>query len=300
VDLVPILQELGIRGLRQRGNEISGLCPGHYKILGREDSHASWGINADTGLHQCFSCGYRGTIVSLYADITGDLPSDELMGQAALGTLFTAVAEEEETIEPEPDWYPGDLVDLSSQMLQNRFLTLDATRAYGVFFDRSRSCIYVPIVSEDGELLGAQYKQLGGVSNLPPDVPKSHTLFGLDQARGKWTDVVALVESPLDVVRLHVAGIPAVSSYGAGVSKAQSILLNRYFTIVVRALDNDDAGRQADGVVESMLSRLGCPSVKFSYAQLFDDEGNPAKDPGDVSSNESLRAAWERSQRVMA
>lgn len=300
MDVVPVLVELGIGKLRQRGDEVTGLCPMHERNLGRPDRHASWGMNVNSGLHQCFSCGYKGTIASLYFDITGVMPGPELVAEMVVGQFLNALPSDYEDDDDEAmeEWEPGDLVPLSERMLSRRYLTADAASRYGVCWDKSRGCWFVPITTETGELIGAQYKQVGAVSNMPYDVPKSSTLFGLYQAISTGNPNVAVVESPLDVVRLWVAGVPAVASFGTMISRTQVDLLNRYFRFVVRAFDNDAPGAQADQILSNMLKKRGCPSVPFSYEGLLNSHGEPAKDPGDVADDESLLAAWEISQKV--
>lgn len=303
MDVVPVLLELGLQGVRQRGDEITALCPMHERNLGRPDRHASWGINASTGLHQCFSCGYKGTITSLYFDITGVMPGPELVAEMVVGQFLGSLPTEGQGYgdddEAEEEWDPGDLVPVSQRMLDRRFLTAKSAEKFGVCFDRSRRCWFIPITTEFGELIGAQYKQVGSVSNMPFDVPKAQTLFGLYQAIMAGHSSVAVVESPLDVVRLDVAGVPAVGTFGTMVSKAQVVLLNRYFRFVVRAFDNDAPGAQADQILEGMLRRRGCPSLAWDYGGLYDADGDPAKDPGAVPDSVALRAAWERSHKVV-
>jgi hypothetical protein len=297
VNLVPILQELGIGGIRQRGDEISALCPMHLRNVGRQDRNASWGINAESGLHQCFSCGYKGTFTGLYLDLTGSMPGPEILAEMVVHSLVGAISSsggDYEPVDPEDiieEWDPGDLIPLSEKMLARRFLTAEAAERYGVCFDRHRKAWFLPICTENGELVGAQYKWADGETmNEPYDVPKGSTLFGLLQAATE--DRVLLVESPLDVVRLHVVGIPAVSSYGAMVSKDQAKLLNRYFSVVVLGLDNDPAGHKSAPIVTGMLRKFGCPTLMFDYSLL-----GSAKDPGDVEDGSLLRAAWESSLR---
>jgi hypothetical protein len=297
MDIIPVLFELGLKDVRQRGEEITALCPMHERNLGRPDRNASWGINVNSGLHQCFSCGYRGTVASLYYDLTGVMPGPELMAGMVVGQFLNSFAEPEvDDDEAVEEWDPGDLVPLSERMLSRRYLTAESAKKFGVCFDRSRRCWFIPITTERGELIGAQYKQVGAVINLPYDVPKSSTLFGLYPALGAGHEVVAVVESPLDVVRLDVAGVPAVATFGTMVSKHQVNLMNRYFRFVVRAFDNDAPGAQADEILANMLRRRGCPSTAWDYDGLYDEESLPAKDPGAVPDDEALLRAWEKAR----
>lgn len=101
-------------------------------------------------------------------------------------------------------------------------------------------------------------------------------------------DRIAIVESPLDAVRLYGLGIDAVSSFGAHVSAIQIDLLARYFTDVVLAMDNDSVGRNANQILTRALKGR-CNVYPFAY------RGLSAKDPGDVQSDQDLLDAWNRS-----
>lgn len=111
------------------------------------------------------------------------------------------------------------------------------------------------------------------------------TLFGLYEMR--QFNRVALVESPLDAVRLYGLGIPAVSSFGAWVSPTQVELLSRNFTSVVMMLDNDKAGKESTIHTAEALRRRGTIAIPFSY------RGLKSKDPGDVEDDNMLLANWE-------
>jgi DNA primase len=91
---------------------------------------------------------------------------------------------------------------------------------------------------------------------------------------------VAVVESPLDVVRLAALDIPAVATYGAYVSKAQVALLIEHFERLVLALDDDEAGRQQTDRLYRPLARL-MPVRRVTFYG--------AKDPGDTPDAE----CWE-------
>jgi len=66
-----VLERLNIEPVQTRGDEILALCPGHKEITGKEDHNPSWWINAETGAHICFSCGFKGNIWSLIATVQG-------------------------------------------------------------------------------------------------------------------------------------------------------------------------------------------------------------------------------------
>ena len=75
-EMEDFLKGLGIETYGARGSEVKGLCPGHLDRTGKEDRNPSWSINADTGAHNCFSCGFRGGLQYLVSYING-IPMEE-------------------------------------------------------------------------------------------------------------------------------------------------------------------------------------------------------------------------------
>jgi len=85
-----ILYSLDIHVLRESGDELLAKCPLHLQRTGKEDGHPSWSINSKTYVHHCFSCGYAGTLTTLYRDLVGEVPEDlewELSKQSVLAAL---------------------------------------------------------------------------------------------------------------------------------------------------------------------------------------------------------------------
>lgn len=295
IDLVGILTEAGVKNLKESSKEVSGSCPMHVQRLGRMDRHASWSINKFSYLHNCFSCGYKGTLTGLLLDLTGTAP-DNLEAELAQASFLQKLNTVAEPVEEEPmltDWALHNLLkDVPDNLLNMRRLKRQAVDEYEVRWDDRKKCWVLPIRSYEGELMGAQYRQRGSVLTLPKTVQKSKTLFGISKMREHNT--VALVESPLDAVRLYGIGIPAVSSLGAWVSIEQCRLLARNFSLTVVALDNDPTGRRASETALYNIRKLGSAATPFVYR----GSGITEKDVGDVESDAVLLSAWERSLKM--
>lgn len=304
-DLYTLLDGAGFQSLRENRREITALCPMHMQRTGKPDSHPSFSINKITFAFQCFSCGYKGSsLSSLLIDVTGHAPADldiqvkesalqrqwQTFSADPLGQTATKIAPQLTEFH-----LKKVLRDVPDRFLQRRRLLRSAVDAYQVRFDATTKQVVMPIRTPDGVLLGAQYRQVGSVLTLPAEVPKSSTLFGHTVVSDH--DHVALVESPLDAVRLYGIGVPAVSSLGAWISAEQIRLLARTFGTVYLALDNDRTGIEASAQAAQALRRQGCAVVPWNYAGLVDDEGRPAKDPGDADTDEMLVASWERTRR---
>lgn len=305
LDLTSILDGAGVENLKEGPKEVSGSCPAHLERLGHLDRHSSWSINKYSFLHHCFSCGYSGTLTGLLIDQLGSAPEnlEEELTKAVLNRNWEKASNPvviPQPVDPTPvvnDWSLVNMMkDVPQRLVDFRRLQRKAVDEYGVRWDPERKSWVLPIRSDTGSLLGAQFRQKGNELNLPEGLEKSVTLFGLCQM--KRHDTVALVESPLDAVRMYGIGIPAVSSFGAWVSWEQCTLLARNFAYVILALDNDKPGRTAAAKVQQLLRRRGVGTAMFRYEGLVDVDGAPAKDPGDVADDTAIWTAWNRSLRM--
>jgi hypothetical protein len=284
IDLPAILAEAGVLNIRVGEKEIAASCPMHYSRVGHIDRHASWSINQFSYLHNCFSCNYSGTLTQLLVDLTGTAPPDleeDLKRQTFLSRMAEPAQQILEPVVPLlTDWaLVHILLDVPQRLLDLRFLRRPAVDYYGVRWDPDDHRWVIPIRDPWGDLLGAQYRQKGAVFTLPEGIEKSTTLFGYREMQTH--DAVALVESPLDAIRLYGLGIPAVSSFGAWLSVEQVKLLARSWSVVYVALDNDKTGRESTARLAPSLARAGCAPVIWRYDNIKDKDLGDAED-GDV------------------
>jgi DNA primase len=248
--------DLGITTVQQ-GEELWGQCPLHKERTGREDRNPSWSINKDTGAHFCFSCGYSGNLVTLVRDIKGDTAAKdfateiETLGRtsrtdtASVKHKSLTLLNKARKLSERPVVQESDLYIYKSpprDAMGERGLYEPSVFLYGVLWDPDDSAWILPFRHPDTSvLLGWQRKAHSGrfFHNEPYGLPKSSTLFGYDAASGY--PQIAVVESPLDAVRLHSLGYPAVAVAGSKVSQTQEQLLSGFDRIII-ALDNDAAG----------------------------------------------------------
>ena len=296
-DVQQALLKLGIE-TEQRNNELLGLCPMHLERTGRLDSHPSWSMNSDTGVHHCFSCGYRGTLLTLVAEINEFITTwDRLDLDAAKAWLRSNVEVDfqllAKQLEEAKDTYvpvqrPIEMSEARLVVftepplwaLEARQLTLDACNKHGVLWD-GKNWITPIRNPENNKLMGWQEKGQGHrhFRNRPTGVQKSKTLFGLDVWAG---GTMIIVESPLDVVRLSSLGIDGgVSTYGAFVSEDQLALMRKADKLIF-AFDNpriDPAGLEA---MKDMLKRTRLQGMECWFVKYTDDV---YKDIGDMPEN---------------
>lgn len=303
IDLMTVLADAGVERLHEGPKEISGACPQHEERTGHADRHPSWSINRFSYLFFCQACQYRGTLTQLLTDLLGSAPEDlerDLKQQSFLRTMSEVRAAPVQVLEPVTstltEWtLRYTMKDPPQRLVDFRQLRMSAIATYEVRWNTDTRQWVLPIRSSVGQLLGAQYRQKGNVLTLPAGLEKSTTLFGYSVM--SHYDYAALVESPLDAVRLFGLGIPAVSSLGAHVSAEQCRLLARAFSVVYMCLDNDKAGRQGADYASSTLRRLGAASVPWDYDGLLDEDGRRVKDVGDVALDADIIDSWERTKR---
>jgi len=294
IDIKEVLNNLDIEIIRERGDEILCHCPLHVQNVGKEDRNPSFWINQETGANLCFSCGWKGSVFSLVGNVQKFFEDDGVidyeqvkewlanMQEVSVEELGNRLKNMRDYVSlPQP--LPMSEARLAlftappAWALEKRKLTAEACEKYEVLWDKDKWIIVIrdPYTNE---LMGWQEKAEGkrDFKNRPTGIKKSHTLFGYKHMS---TELIVLVESPLDVVRLESIGIHgAVATFGALVSDTQRKLLGRSVRVVA-AFDNpriDDAGRKA---CESLLLNARKYGMEVTF---FNYNGVEAKDPGDM------------------
>ena len=291
-----VLERLDIEPVQTRGSEILALCPGHKEITGKNDNHPSWWINAETGAHICFSCGYKGSLFSLIAYVKGLKDANGLLDYADakdwLYLSFDSISfenddeEEEEPVFKEVTQMGESRLALfvppPPHALKARGFTAEAAAKHEMLWDTGHSN-WITVIRDPytNQLLGWQEKGFSRryFNNYPQGVQKSTTLFGLNQYKGGR---MIVVESPLDVVRLTSVGIEGgVSTYGSMISNIQLNLIREADEIVF-ALDHDESGMVASKTMLDNSIKLGFEAWFFNYAHT------EMKDIGGMSRQEIL------------
>lgn len=287
-EMTSTLERLGLDVLGSHGYEIQGQCPAHIERTGHADRNPSWYINADTGAHICFSCGWKGNLYSLIAYVTKvdyEKASEWLGSVDSLVSRFNGLQKVTKPKIEEPTHITGSMLRAFSTppdyALNARGLSNTAVTTYGILWDERNRNWIIPIRDPHKDtLLGWQEKGFDHryFNNKPAGVKKSETLFGYNENVFNWA---VIVESPLDVVRLASIGIPGLATYGAMVSKAQFNLI-RGLDKVIFAMDNDEAGRNSAKDLLAMCQEMGVESWFFNYGDL------DVKDVGGMSKSEVL------------
>lgn len=284
-DIADVLSRLGVKVKRVGEKEISACCPVHEKTTGKADNSPSWSMNARSGLWICYSCGAKGTLSTLVSELTGEPDSIIAVHSFLIETgLERLTAEPVEVVKPEVDWKMFSAFSApSDDWLWTRGIDRESARKYGIRFDEKKQAWILPIVSPMGELLGWQEKEPSKVRNYPIGVKKSATLFGIDKLDKK---TAVLVESPLDVARIHTVanGVRGLATFGAAVSREQIRILSDHVDTLIIAMDNDDAGIDSAKRLKKQLPsfRNGIKYIHYAHTN--------AKDIGDMTQDEIITA----------
>jgi DNA primase len=293
IDVEKVLLNLDLPLHAQRGVEVNGLCPMHKKRTGKEDHSPSWWINTESGAHICFSCGYKGNIYTLIADIKGIsyFDAQDYIGESAevpLDALMRRIKDLPQYVQPEETIPMSEArlavyVDPPDIELKKRFLTRESVKIHGVLWDAKNDAWILPIRDPDnGSLLGWQEKGARGrfFRNQPAGVKKSKTVFGVQIMSSKHDLII--VESPLDAVRLTGLGKSAISTFGAIMSEEQAKIMRRAPKIIA-AFDNDKAGHTANEQIRVLARKYGMDLYYFNYKDI------DVKDVGDMTEEEIER-----------
>ena len=283
-----VLDSLGIEYVNAHGDEVQGFCPAHIERTGKQDRNPSWYINADTGAHICFSCDFRGNIISLVAKIRNYVEWEDAIdwlheGGELSDRFERAITKPVHTFEELQYISEASLsafTEPPADALKSRGLHPDVARKHEILWDARTNCWIIPQRNlETGKLMGWQEKGYTSRSfkNYPSGIKKSTSMFGYDKYTG---DTVIVVESPLDVVRLESLCLPGgVAIYGATISDMQMAYLQRFETIIF-ALDNDKAGIEASNKALLHCNKVGREAWFFNYTET------DAKDIGGMSKSE--------------
>ena len=298
-----ILANLSIEIERERPNELIALCPGHELRTGSADNDPSWSINTETGLHHCFSCGYKGNLLTLVAeqkefytqwdrlDLEGAKEWLRQNSTIDLPTLIKQMEEIKDSYIAIPKPVPMSEARLAlfsnhipTNALDSRLLTQEACSDFGVLWDKDSARWILPIRSwnEEDHLMGWQEKGFHEryFKNRPTGMAKSKTVFYSNVSRyiqNEYNDMMIVVESPLDAVRLGSMGIPnGVATFGTSVSPEQFAIF-RTTKRLIFAFDNDDPGRATSLRMLDLCRKTGVECQFINY-----DKTN-SKDIGEMS-----------------
>jgi hypothetical protein len=284
-DLTGVLRELGIDFYLIQ-DEAMASCPSHSPD--RKQRTISWSVNIRTGVHYCFSCGFRGNLASLAQRVLKiSYPQAVIWVNERAGWARSHKWREDfgnnNYAPPELKISEADLAlftDPPQSALESRRINPEYALKFGVRWrEEERSWIFPVRDPYTSVLWGWQEKSdvTRIFRNYPAGVRRSKTLFGAGVAA--YGSTAILVESPVDAVRASLTGLGSgLASFGAAVSDTQLSLIRELCGRVIVALDNDPAGIRGTAAIAGR--NLGIPVRVFNYGT------SGAKDIGDLGDDE--------------
>ena len=301
IKLKKLLEKLGMKIESDLGNNYMCCCPFHA------ESNASWGINKNTGAHNCFSCGAKGSLISLVAkkkdisfkeaikylyDFAG-IKSDKIVINAKTVNrqIKNILKEKIETPKEKADKYimNAELPQYISrdffygiEYFKNRGINKETINKNDISFCRKgfyKNRAIIPIKNLSGKMVSFEARDLTRLAEKKVLYPK-HTkikleLYGLKRAK-KRKEVI-IVEGVMDALYLQQRGFNTISTFGVGIGVEQEELICRYFRKAYIAYDSDRAGKIATITVGKKLSL---------YLQVFVICLPKGKDPDEISGDE--------------
>jgi DNA primase len=276
-----VLTGAGIDIEAEYGTDYIVFCPYH-----NNNRTPAGEVSKDHGMFFCFGCQTTKTLI-------------EFVMYTSNRTYFEAVRyikskEQETSIEesvnkalinkPEFVQYDELLIKrLNNQALESprairyfegRKITKESIDKFSLGYSEKQDSVTIPIYSPDGMCIGFVARTVEGKEfKNTPGLPKGKVLFNLH--RIKTSNIVYVVESSFDAIRLDQVGFPAVATLGANVSAAQIRLLEKYFNSIVLIADNDDAGMiMRDKLIEKLGPIVTSVYIDKKYKDIgdMDDE----------------------------
>lgn len=249
------LKETGRQG-KVQGDWVMSVCHMH------NDSAPSFGINIQSGIGNCFSCG--GKTPPSY--ITDDLDEDD--EELAWRVKYTGLVKEAE-----------EVVDVTLHLPPNdhnvtdpwRSVSAEVLRKLGVYYcsrGKYAGRNVFPIV-RDGEVLGFDARVVDDTARMqdvkwirPKGMKARDILYPYDYLKENFEDLshIVLTEGIMDAVSYLELKVPAFPSFGLAPPSDERIarLLELGVERLTIGYDNDDAGR------------AGALKVYEDYAAWFD------------------------------
>jgi len=239
-------------------------------------------VHKTNGMFFCFSCQKSADLIELVMHTSGRTYFEAARFIKSKEKESNLAVEIDRALVKEEQYKPFDELIIkrlhnnvaSSERAKNYFqyrkLNQQSCSKFALGYSEKQDMVTVPVHSPDGVPLGFVGRSIEGKDfKNTPGLPKSKTLFNLH--RVKKSDIVYVVESSFDVIRLDQLDIPAVATLGANVSGKQIELLQKYFNNIIVIADNDEAGgNMKDRIIEKLGSRVSIVEINKQYKDIGD------------------------------
>jgi DNA primase len=272
-----VLNGAGVDIEAEFGNDFIIFCPYH------NNSRTPAGeVAKDSGLFFCFGCQVTKSLEEFIMHMSGRSYFESLRYIRSKGSEVNLESVINKTLYSPPDFVQYDellIKRLNKQAIESpratsyfegRRITKESIAKFDLGYSEKQDSVTVPMHSPDGMCIGFVARTVEGKDfKNTPGLPKSKILFNLH--RIKTSNMVYVVESSFDAIRLDQVGFPAVATLGANVSVSQIKLLEKYFNNVVLVADNDEAGKI---MTEKLVEKLGHIVTVINLDKKYKDIGD--------------------------
>lgn len=273
-----VLNHMGIHETKRNSDWITMSCPlAPWTHAGGTDRKPSFGVRETTGISgvHCFSCGFKGGMLSLVRTYGQHAVEDGLMTKEEVRELedYVILAEDEDTVDKPVNKITEAVIsdqlrrclELPHPYFEERAITQESVREWSLGYvedftdERTFATLHKRALFPVYEKVGLRFELKGIVGrttigeepkykNVPPNFQKSRFVYGGWLAEGK--SKIAVVEGPVDAIALNQrlkeaerTDMFAIALLGADPSDAQIGWLKDNAEEVICMLDNDPSGK---------------------------------------------------------
>lgn len=250
--------------ISERGVNALLICPFH------EEKSPSFSIHLEEGLWQCFGCGKKGGIKSLYREL-GESFSQEVYQDMLIRSVrktphskadFTYLASKHVNAMSR-----GEGHDVVAKYLSSKPISPDFIRAFGVGWSEENGAISMPYW-DNGVAVGIKYRYKSG--NKAAEPGSSFGIYGIDNIRGKKNVILCEGESDTHAMwslMRHDAsfGVAGVSGAIRDRSTWELWMIDMMFAKKVYiAFDADKTGDSAFDAAAEVIGTPKCSRIRPS------------------------------------
>jgi DNA primase len=283
---------------KRSGNEWRFLCPLCGDGKPRDENHRSFALNKSTGAYQCFRCKGKGLLKDNWEPKTAK--PRKARTAAALARAFSVEAipspayKQKTATETDQQKAKLKLDRLKSKMeawqsafdgspaqdyLQSRGISPETAKAFGcgyaekwehwraddqgrLYVEATDRRVVFPMTDADGEFIALHGRAIDARHCGSPKISKGDKSLGVFQtADALESEIVAIVEGPVDAMALYQCGMPVAAIVGTSADAWLTSALA--FRKVFVATDNDDAGNDAAEKLIADFRSFGARSFRL-------------------------------------
>lgn len=287
-----------LKDIKSSVNDLMVTCPVHSS---GNESKPSCGINLDTGVFHCFTCGIRGGLDKFISycfnhDDNGNYGFKWLTEHYADSSYGTrqGLSLTKRKVYVKPETIPESELDkyrYYHEYMWKRKLTPEIVEMFDIGFDpnftltdkRTKQsytipCITFPVDDINGDIVFIARRAINTKLFHYPETA-SKPIYGLSKCLNE--KVIYVCESIINALTLWKYGFPAVALLGTGSESQAEILKHCGFRKIVFCLDGDKAGDAGTKRMYNALKNI----TKLSYVKMPRD----GRDINDLSEEEFLK-----------